>query len=172
MRVSGVPPDYFSVTGQRWGNPFIVGTCWSSEDSTGGWRAFGRALALFRHGSTRSFSRLRGLLGDSSDEETAVRGTWVKTPGHAVICNAGTGTGRPAVDCRRPGRDYAGGGGTAPAISPARHAGAAIWFRGSRRCTCICRICTRRTRWSSPVRTTTTPRWAGGRRHPKWSNRP
>ena len=34
--VSGVPPDYFSATGQLWGNPITGGTCSRPADTSGG----------------------------------------------------------------------------------------------------------------------------------------
>ena len=63
--VAGVPPDAFSETGQRWGNPLI--RLGRPEDAR--LRLVDRAHALgggnLRHRSPRSLPRLRSLLGDS-----------------------------------------------------------------------------------------------------------
>ncbi len=56
IRVAGVPPDYFAVEGQRWGNPVYR---WKllhrSADSIGGWRAYGvRLRCAIPYGLTTS----------------------------------------------------------------------------------------------------------------------
>ena len=40
--VAGVPPDYFSATGQLWGNPIYAGTRWRATAIGGGWTGFAR----------------------------------------------------------------------------------------------------------------------------------
>ena len=64
IRIAGVPPDYFSPTGQRWGNPLYrwdvlaaSGFCWWID-------RIRRAVAALRHRAPRPLSRLRGLLGN------------------------------------------------------------------------------------------------------------
>ena len=62
--VAGVPPDAFSETGQRWGNPLYN---WEVLKSRGyDWWITAHALGRgnLRHRSPRSFPRIRSLLGD------------------------------------------------------------------------------------------------------------
>ena len=64
-RVSGVPPDYFSATGQRWGNPLYK---WALLEERGfdWWVArIRRSLALYDLIRLDHYPRLRGLLGPS-----------------------------------------------------------------------------------------------------------
>ncbi len=83
--VSGVPPDYFSQTGQRWGTPLY------------------RWKVLERHGYRFWIERLRTLLAHfdvirldhfigfvryweiPAEEETAVRGRWLRGPGRELF---------------------------------------------------------------------------------------
>ena len=62
--VAGVPPDYFSETGQHWGNPLYRWDAHAADDYAW-WVARLRVPAgPGRHRPDRSFPRLRGLLGD------------------------------------------------------------------------------------------------------------
>ena len=84
-RVSGVPPDYFSETGQRWGNPLYK---WSllQEQGFEWWVArFRRALALYDSVRLDHFRGFEAYWSIGADEETAVNGHWVKAPGRALF---------------------------------------------------------------------------------------
>lgn len=84
-RVSGVPPDYFSATGQRWGNPLYR---WKLLEEHGfdWWVArFRRALALYDSVRLDHFRGFEAYWSIASEEETAVNGHWVKGPGHALF---------------------------------------------------------------------------------------
>lgn len=84
-RVSGVPPDYFSATGQRWGNPLYR---WSllQEHGFDWWVArFRRALALYDSVRLDHFRGFEAYWSIGADEETAMNGHWVKAPGHALF---------------------------------------------------------------------------------------
>ena len=65
VRIAGVPPDYFSPTGQRWGNPLYR---WNVLEQRG-FRLVDRPhpprMPALRHRPPRPLPRLRGLLGDS-----------------------------------------------------------------------------------------------------------
>lgn len=81
LRVSGVPPDYFSVHGQRWGNPLYN---WGSLRERGFdwwvWR-MRRTLALYDMVRLDHFRGFEAYWSIAPDEETAVNGHWVKAPG-------------------------------------------------------------------------------------------
>ncbi len=79
--VAGVPPDYFSATGQRWGNPLYR---WRemARDGYGWWVA--RLRAIFDQVDILRLDHFRGFAAYwevPADEETAINGRWVKGPG-------------------------------------------------------------------------------------------
>lgn len=83
--VSGVPPDYFSETGQRWGNPLYrydemaeTGFQWWTD-------RFARILEqvdLVRLDHFRGFAAYWEV---PAEEETAINGRWVDGPGAALF---------------------------------------------------------------------------------------
>lgn len=85
LRVSGVPPDYFSSTGQRWGNPLYK---WSLLQERGfDWWVARIRRALTLHDTIRldHFRGFEAFWSIAAEEETAVNGQWVKAPGHALF---------------------------------------------------------------------------------------
>ena len=83
--VTGVPPDYFSETGQRWGNPHYN---WAAMQADGflWWRQ--RLAAHFEWFDLVRIDHFRGLSAAWSipaSEPTAIRGEWVATPGDALL---------------------------------------------------------------------------------------
>jgi 4-alpha-glucanotransferase len=83
--VAGVPPDYFSATGQRWGNPVYD---WPAHEASGfAWwlRRMERTLALYDIVRLDHFRGFEAYWEIAASEETAVRGTWVKAPGQALF---------------------------------------------------------------------------------------
>jgi 4-alpha-glucanotransferase len=85
IRVSGVPPDYFSATGQRWGNPLYK---WSllQEHGFDWWVArIRRALTLYDEVRLDHFRGFEAYWSIPADEETAMNGQWVKAPGQALF---------------------------------------------------------------------------------------
>jgi 4-alpha-glucanotransferase len=85
VRVSGVPPDYFSATGQRWGNPLYK---WALLEEHGfdWWVArVRRALALYDEVRLDHFRGFEAYWSIPADEETAINGQWVKAPGQALF---------------------------------------------------------------------------------------
>ena len=83
--VAGVPPDYFSKTGQLWGNPIYD---WNAMllDNFGWWTAR-IAMTL----ETVDIVRLDHFIGFSrnwevpGDDETAENGTWADVPGRELF---------------------------------------------------------------------------------------
>lgn len=79
--VAGVPPDYFSETGQRWGNPLYD---WAAHRAS--------AYAWWTQRMHRTFEMVNMVRIDHfrgfedyweipADEPTAIKGRWVKGPG-------------------------------------------------------------------------------------------
>ena len=85
IRVSGVPPDYFSETGQRWGNPLYR---WGELRERGfdWWVArIRRTLVLYDMVRLDHFRGFEAYWSIAAEEETAVNGQWVKAPGHELF---------------------------------------------------------------------------------------
>ena len=81
VRIAGVPPDYFSPTGQRWGNPLYR---WDvlEEQGFGWWVArIRRACQLYDIVRLDHFRGFEAYWAIPAEEETAVNGEWVKAPG-------------------------------------------------------------------------------------------
>jgi 4-alpha-glucanotransferase len=87
--VSGVPPDYFSSTGQRWGNPLYN---WhhendSVQDKLFNWW-FKRLSALFEQIDVARIDHFRAFesyWAIPEEEPTAVKGEWIKGPGKGFL---------------------------------------------------------------------------------------
>lgn len=83
--VAGVPPDYFSETGQRWGNPHYD---WQAmaQDHYAWWIArLKQQNKLFDLVRIDHFRGLEAAWEIGADEETAVNGTWQGGPGSALL---------------------------------------------------------------------------------------
>ena len=83
--VAGVPPDYFSETGQLWGNPLYNWRALAMQEYR--WwieriRATLRLVDFLRIDHFRGFEAYWEV---PADEETAVKGRWVKAPGMALF---------------------------------------------------------------------------------------
>jgi 4-alpha-glucanotransferase len=85
IRVSGVPPDYFSATGQRWGNPLYK---WGllKERGFDWWVArVRRSLTLYDVIRLDHFRGFEAFWSIPAEDETAVGGQWVKCPGRDLF---------------------------------------------------------------------------------------
>ena len=121
--VAGVPPDYFSPTGQAWGNPLYR---WQSEnrpneavDKWWRWR-FQRLAELVDVVRIDHFRAFEAYWRIPAPAETAENGEWVKGPGEAFfsrlddalqdlrIIAEDLGTITPAVDKLRNRLSFAG----------------------------------------------------------------
>ena len=83
--VAGVPPDYFSATGQRWGNPHYRwermrerGFSWWIERLAG-------QLELCDFVRIDHFRGFEASWSIPAHEQTAINGHWVKVPGEALF---------------------------------------------------------------------------------------
>lgn len=80
--VAGVPPDYFSATGQLWGNPLYR---WDRMNANGyqWWlRRIRAALRLYDIVRIDHFRGFAAYWEVPAGEETAINGQWVTGPGH------------------------------------------------------------------------------------------
>ena len=83
--VAGVPPDYFSPTGQRWGNPLYN---WDAMQADGfAWwvrrfRALLELVDIIRIDHFRGFAACWAI---PAQECTAVHGQWMPVPGEALF---------------------------------------------------------------------------------------
>ncbi len=83
--VAGVPPDYFSETGQRWGNPHYD---WKHLKKTGFQWWIDRIKTQSELFDILRIDHFRGLESAweiPADEETAINGQWVVAPGRALL---------------------------------------------------------------------------------------
>jgi 4-alpha-glucanotransferase len=83
--VAGVPPDYFSATGQLWGNPLYR---WDVLHQTGyAWwvERFRALLTLVDRVRLDHFRGFEAAWEIPNGAATAVRGEWVKGPGAALF---------------------------------------------------------------------------------------
>ena len=89
--VAGVPPDYFSPTGQRWGNPLYR---WDLMADNGYAWWIERLRRVLAHVDLVRIDHFRGFCAYwevAADEPTAINGRWVPGPGRAffdAVCAA------------------------------------------------------------------------------------
>lgn len=81
IRVAGVPPDYFSATGQRWGNPLYRWDVLAMRGYDWWIDRICRATELYDIVRLDHFRGFEAYWAIPADEETAVNGEWVKGPG-------------------------------------------------------------------------------------------
>ncbi len=84
-KVAGVPPDYFSETGQRWGNPLYD---WArmSEDGYAFWvNRMHVQLELFDIVRIDHFRGFEAFWEIRAEDENAINGRWVTAPGDELF---------------------------------------------------------------------------------------
>ncbi len=84
-RVAGVPPDYFSETGQRWGNPLYKWDTLAEQGFDWWVRRMRRANELFDMIRLDHFRGFEAYWAIPGEDETAVHGKWVKAPGRELF---------------------------------------------------------------------------------------
>ncbi|SMF06489.1 4-alpha-glucanotransferase [Desulfovibrio gilichinskyi] len=91
--VAGVPPDYFSKTGQLWGNPVYN---WEILEQEGfGWwvSRLNHNLGLYNWARLDHFRGFSAYWEVPAEAESAIEGYWVPAPGHKLFEIATCGTG-------------------------------------------------------------------------------
>ncbi|MCL2488389.1 MAG: 4-alpha-glucanotransferase [Oscillospiraceae bacterium] len=83
--VAGVPPDYFSATGQLWGNPLYDWETMAADDF--GWwrRRMARMAGLYDLIRIDHFIGIANYYAISADAKDALTGEWREGPGDALI---------------------------------------------------------------------------------------
>ncbi|WP_238843354.1 4-alpha-glucanotransferase [Thiomicrorhabdus xiamenensis] len=83
--VAGVPPDYFSETGQRWGNPHYDWDAMQKDGFSWWIRRIEHALRQFDLLRIDHFRGLQACWQIDAKEETAINGHWKEVPGEALL---------------------------------------------------------------------------------------
>jgi 4-alpha-glucanotransferase len=96
---AGVPPDYFSATGQLWGNPLYDWDAMAREGYAWWIDRFRHLLELVDFVRIDHFRGFEAAWEVPADATTAVGGLWVKGPGRVVFDTIGAalGGGEPPV---------------------------------------------------------------------------
>lgn len=95
--IAGVPPDYFSTTGQRWGNPLYR---WERMKQEGyGWwiERLRAAFGLYDVVRIDHFRGFQAYWEIPATEATAINGRWVPGPGAALFRALQKAFGHPAI---------------------------------------------------------------------------
>lgn len=83
--VSGVPPDAFSETGQRWGNPLYDWKAMQADGFRWWLTRFKTQHELFDLIRIDHFRGLQACWQIPAEEDTAVKGEWVEVPGEQLL---------------------------------------------------------------------------------------
>jgi 4-alpha-glucanotransferase len=83
--VAGVPPDYFSETGQRWGNPHYNWGTMAAEGYTWWISRMATQSELFDIVRIDHFRGLEAAWEIPSSEDTAINGQWMLAPGDQLL---------------------------------------------------------------------------------------
>ncbi len=83
--VAGVPPDYFSATGQRWGNPLYKWSAHHAENFSWWKSRLRKTLQMVDIVRIDHFRGFAAYWEIPAEEPTAVNGRWVEAPGDALF---------------------------------------------------------------------------------------
>ncbi len=114
--VAGVPPDYFSATGQRWGNPIYD---WEQMEASGFRWWVERLRRLLNLVDRIRLDHFRGFVAAweiPEEAPTAEDGAWVPGPGRACVLGSPGRPGKPSDHRRGPGLNHPGCGGAAGSV--------------------------------------------------------
>jgi 4-alpha-glucanotransferase len=149
--VAGVPPDYFSATGQRWGNPLYRWDAHAAEDYAWWVQRVRRTFELVDIVRIDHFRGFASYWEVPASEPTAVKGRWLPGPGAALfqaihaalgplaIIAEDLGEVTPDVEALRrefafPGMrilQFAFGGGSGNNFLPHNHAADTVVYTGT-----------------------------------------
>jgi 4-alpha-glucanotransferase len=85
IHVAGVPPDYFSKTGQRWGNPIYRWEAMAEQNFAWWVERIRRTCELYDIIRLDHFRGFEAYWSIPAAEQTAIHGAWVKAPGLALF---------------------------------------------------------------------------------------
>ncbi len=85
VSIAGVPPDYFSPTGQRWGNPLYRWDVLAAQGYNWWIKRIRRACRLYDIVRLDHFRGFEAYWSIPAEEETAENGEWVKAPGQELF---------------------------------------------------------------------------------------
>jgi 4-alpha-glucanotransferase len=83
--VAGVPPDYFSETGQLWGNPLYDWEKMANDGFSWWVQNIKSKLELYDIIRIDHFRGFAAYWSVPADETTAINGSWVPTPGYELF---------------------------------------------------------------------------------------
>ena len=83
--VAGVPPDYFSATGQLWGNPLYDWDYHKKTEFVWWIKRIKRQLCLTDYLRVDHFRGFEAYWAVPAGEETAINGEWIKAPGEELF---------------------------------------------------------------------------------------
>jgi 4-alpha-glucanotransferase len=95
--VAGVPPDYFSATGQLWGNPLYRWDVLAGQDYRWWIERFRTTLTLVDIARLDHFRGFAAYWEVPANEETAINGKWVPGPGAALFAAVRAALGGPSI---------------------------------------------------------------------------
>jgi 4-alpha-glucanotransferase len=81
LQVAGVPPDYFSATGQRWGNPLYRWDALKMQGFEWWAQRIARSCRLYDIVRLDHFRGFESYWSIPTQEQTAIKGKWNKAPG-------------------------------------------------------------------------------------------
>lgn len=95
--VAGCPPDYFSKTGQLWGNPLYDWDAMKADGYTWWIRRIGHSSRLFDVLRIDHFRGFEAYWSVPAGDKTAENGHWVKGPGIALFDAVNRSLGRISI---------------------------------------------------------------------------
>ncbi len=125
--IAGVPPDYFSETGQLWGNPHY---CWDdmARDGYAWWiERIRRTLQMVDIVRVNHFRGFEAYWAVPAGDSTAKKGRWVKGPGAAFFEAVEKTLGKLPIIAEDLGIITPEVERTEAEVRSARHEGAAVW---------------------------------------------